>query len=111
MNGSSRSFAVCLNTGFTLAPGDGTNTHIHGNKRGAKSTGIEYFLADALGSMLQLADRNAQTYYPYGVVTTTSGGSYSAYRYAAEYKVQSNCSHEQENLLSLDLHQTVTLQA
>jgi uncharacterized protein RhaS with RHS repeats len=79
VNGSTTFFTMDLNTGLTQALSDGTNTYIYGLGRIAQATGTrtEYFLGDALGSVCQLTDASgeiayAQTYDPYGVVTSTS---------------------------------------
>jgi RHS repeat-associated protein len=90
VNGVTTTFTMDLNTGLTQALSDGTNHYIYGLGRIAQvNTTTEYFLGDALGSVRQLADTNgaityARGYDPYGVVTTTSGASQSAYGYTGE---------------------------
>ncbi len=92
VNGTTNTFTMDLNAGLTQALSDGTNTYLYGIDRIAQIQGstTEYFLGDALGSVRQMADTNAQITYaraydPYGVVTTTSGASQSAYGYTGEY--------------------------
>ena len=83
-----------LNTDLTQALSDGTNTYVYGNGRIAQvNTGAEYFLGDALGSVRQLMNASgaityARAYDPYGVVTTTTGVSSTAYGYTSEYSSQ-----------------------
>jgi RHS repeat-associated protein len=81
-----------LNTSLTQALSDGTNTYIYGNGRIAQISGstTEYFFGDALGSVRQIANQSgvvtyAHAYDPYGVVTTTSGSSYTPFGYTSEY--------------------------
>ena len=88
-------FTMDLNAGLTQALSDGTNTYIYGNGRIAQATGTgtEYFLGDALGSVRQLTNAGgtityAKVYDPYGVVSSTSGSSQSAYGYTNEYTSQ-----------------------
>ena len=92
VNGVTTTFTMDLNTGLTQALSDGTNTYIYGNGRIAQAAGggIEYFLGDALGSVCQLTNQSgaityAKAYDPYGVVTSTSGASQSAYGYTSEF--------------------------
>ena len=95
MNGNPTTFTMDLNAGLTQALSDGTKTYIYGNGRIAKAagTGTEYFLGDALGSVRQMTQGSgtltyAKAYDPYGVVTTTSGASQTAYGYTSEYTSQ-----------------------
>lgn len=91
VDGQTTNFMMDYNTGLTQVLNDGTNNYIYGNGRIAQvSTGTEYFLGDALGSVRQLADASgavtyASSYDPYGVVTTTGGSSRSVYGYTGEY--------------------------
>ena len=91
VNGSTTTFTMDLNAGLTQALSDGTNTYLYGNGRIAQvNTTTEYFLNDALGSVRQLTSSSgavtyARTYDPYGVVTSTSGASQSAFAYTGEY--------------------------
>jgi hypothetical protein len=85
-------FTMDLNTGLTQALSDGTNHYIYGIDRIAQIQGetTEYFLGDALGSVRQMADTNAEVIYaraydPYGVVTATGGSSQTSYGYIGEY--------------------------
>ena len=85
-------FTMDLNAGLTQALSDGTNSYIYGLDRVAQVQGetTEYFLGDALGSVRQMTDANAEITYasgydPYGVATSTVGTSQSAYGYTGEY--------------------------
>ena len=91
VNGNITTFTMDLNAGLPQALSDGTHAYIYGNGRIAQvsGTGTEYFLGDALGSVRQLTNASgaityAKAYDPYGVVTTTSGSSQSAYGYTSE---------------------------
>ena len=95
VNGNPTTFTMDLNVGLTQALSDGTKAYIYGNGRIAQATGTntEYFLGDALGSVRQLTNVSgaityAKAYDPYGVVTSTSGGSSTAYGYTSEYTSQ-----------------------
>jgi RHS repeat-associated protein len=95
VNGNPTTFTMDLNAGLTQALSDGTNTYIYGNGRIAQAVGTvtEYFLGDALGSVRQLTNAGgtityAKVYDPYGVVSSTSGSSQSAYGYTNEYTSQ-----------------------
>jgi RHS repeat-associated protein len=91
VNGSTTTFTMDLNAGLTQALSDGTNTYIYGVGRIAQvNTTTEYFLGDALGSVRQLTNASgsvtyARVYDPYGVVTTATGSSQSAYGYTGEF--------------------------
>ena len=91
VNGNTTTFTMDLNTGLTQALSDGTNHYIYGLDRIAQvNSATEYFLGDALRSVRQLTDANAEITYagaydPYGVVTTTVGAAQSAYGYTNEY--------------------------
>jgi RHS repeat-associated protein len=92
VNGVTTTFTMDLNAGLTQALSDGTNTYIYGNGRIAQAAGAgtEYFLGDALGSVRQMTNTSsaityAKAYDPYGVVTTTSGASQTAYGYTGEF--------------------------
>jgi hypothetical protein len=91
VNGNPTTFTMDLNAGLTQALSDGTNTYVYGVGRIAQvaGTGTEYFLGDALGSVRQMMNASgsityARAYDPYGVVTSTSGSSQSAYAFAGE---------------------------
>ncbi len=85
-------------SGLTQALSDGTHDYLYGHGRIAQSPitqspnhQMEYFLGDALGSVRQLTDQTgavtfAQTYDPYGVVTTSTGSSASGYGFTGEYQ-------------------------
>ncbi len=94
VNGNPTTFAMDLNSGLTQALSDGTNTYIYGNGRIAQvNTSAEYFFPDALGSVRQIANANAQITYtgaydPYGMVTQASGASQTAYGFTNEYSSQ-----------------------
>jgi len=101
VNGVTTTFTMDLNAGLTQAlsesapQGYGTHTYIYGNGRIARTQGggTEYFLGDALGSVRQLTNASgaityAKAYDPYGMVTTTSGASSTAYGYTNEYTSQ-----------------------
>jgi RHS repeat-associated protein len=73
-------YTLDLAAGLTQVLADGTNIYLYGNGRIAQYTGAsaQYFLADALGSVRQLADGTgavdlAQSYEPYGSVLTSIG--------------------------------------
>jgi hypothetical protein len=85
-------FTMDLNVGLTQALSDGTNTYIYSIDRIAQTQGgtTEYFLGDALGSVRQMTDANAEITYaraydPYGVVIGTNGSSQTSYGYTGEY--------------------------
>jgi RHS repeat-associated protein len=92
INGQTKSFTMDLNAGLTQALSDGTNTYIYGVDRIAQAQGgtTEYFLGDALGSVRQMTNANAEITYaraydPYGVIAATSGASQTPYAYTGEY--------------------------
>ena len=92
VNDVTTTFTMDLNTGLTQALSDGANTYIYGNGRIAQvnSSGTEYFLGDALGSVRQLTNAsgvitNTKAYDPYGVVTSSSGSSSTVYGYTGEF--------------------------
>jgi len=94
VNGSTTTFTMDLNTGLTQALSDGTNTYVYGLGRIAQvNTVTEYFLSDALGSVRQMTNASGaitytKAYDPYGMVTSTSGASSTAYGYTNEYTSQ-----------------------
>jgi hypothetical protein len=66
-------------------------TYLYGNSHIAQydTSGAQYFLGDALGSVRQLMHANgelllAQSYEPYGDVLASVGEGTSSYGYAAE---------------------------
>ena len=78
--------------GLTQVLSDGTNTYLYGNGRISQhTTQTEYFLADALGSVRQLADTAGtvtltQSYSPYGETVSSTGGGTSAYQFTGEMR-------------------------
>lgn len=99
VNSSTTTFTMDLNAGLTQALSNGTNTYIYGVGRIAQiNTDTEYFLGDALGSVRQMTNAAgtityARAYDPYGVVTSTSGSSQSAYAFTGEsYGITISCS-------------------
>lgn len=83
-------------TGLTQVWVDGTNgvlnKYVYGNSRVAQFSASTptYFLADALGSVRQLADLSGaviltKSYQPYGGVLSSSGSSSSAYGFTGEW--------------------------
>jgi len=94
-NGVTTTFTMDYNTGLTQALSDGTKNYIYGNGRIAQA---EYFLGDALGSVRQLTNASGaitytKAYDPYGVVTSTSGASQSAYGYTGEQQDASGLTY------------------
>jgi RHS repeat-associated protein len=83
-------YTLDLNTGLTRVLSDGTTTYTYGLGRIAQTdTTTEYFLSDALGSVRQMTDQAgaitfAQSYDPYGTVTSTSGLSHTDYGFTGE---------------------------
>jgi RHS repeat-associated protein len=80
-----------LAAGLTQVLADGTHTYLYGDGRIAQydTSGAQYFLGDALGSVRQLVDANgevqlAQSYEPYGAVLASIGDGTSSYAFAAE---------------------------
>jgi RHS repeat-associated protein len=72
---------------------DGTDTYLYSAGRIAQydTSGAQYFLGDALGSVRQLVDANgelllAQCYEPYGAVLASAGEGTSSYGFAAEMR-------------------------
>ncbi len=83
-------YTLDLNAGLTQVLDDGENTYLYGNGRISQTgTSTEYFLGDALGSVRQLTDSDAEitltkSYAPYGEVMSTSGSGESAFTYTGE---------------------------
>jgi|CXWL01.1.fsa_nt_gi RHS repeat-associated protein len=90
VDGIATDYTLDLNTGLTQVLYDGTTTYAYGLGRIAQTdTTTEYFLGDALGSVRQMTDSTgeitfAQTYDPYGTVTSTSGLSHTDYGFTGE---------------------------
>jgi RHS repeat-associated protein len=83
-------YVLDLNVGLTQVLDDGTNSYTYGLGRISQTnTSTEYFLGDALGSMRQLVDGNAQvtlskSYDPYGETLSSYGSGASIYAYTGE---------------------------
>ena len=84
-------YTLDLAAGLTQVLSDGTDTYLYGDGRIAQSdtSGAQYFLGDALGSVRQLVDAGgevllAQSYQPYGEVLASVGEGESNYGFAAE---------------------------
>ena len=83
-------YTLDLNAGLTQVLDDGTNTYTYGLGRISQTnTSTEYFLGDALGSVRQLVNGNAQvtlskSYDPYGVVSSSYGSGTSIYAFTGE---------------------------
>ena len=78
VNGVTTHFTLDLNAGLSQVLSDGTNTYLYGVGRIAQEStnGVQYFMADALGSVRQLVDANgsvqtAKGYEPYGEVSSS----------------------------------------
>lgn len=100
VNGQVTNYTLDLNAGLTQVLSDDTTTYTYGLGRIAQdripdigSPNIHeetYFLGDALGSVRQLVTTSggeitfAQTYDPYGMVTSSSGLSHTDYGFTGE---------------------------
>ncbi|MBI5649786.1 MAG: RHS repeat-associated core domain-containing protein [Chloroflexi bacterium] len=79
-----------LNAGLTQVLRDGSNTYLYGNGRIAQyQTAMQYFGADALGSVRQMYNTSGQIiantrYDPYGNVVSASGAT-SVYGFTGEW--------------------------
>jgi len=85
-------YTLDLAAGLSQVLADGTNTYLYGLGRiaqqGPETT--QYFLADALGSVRQLATSTgnlnlAQTYNPFGELNSTTGFDTTPYGFAGEW--------------------------
>ena len=92
-NGQTITFTMDLAAGLTQTLDDGTHAYLYGNDRIAQvdTTGTEYFLGDALGSVRQLTDEGgelilAKTCDPYGVLSATSGAGATSYGFTREFQ-------------------------
>ncbi len=94
VNYTTTTYAVDIAGGLTQVLSDGTNTYLYGvnriNQQHASLT--EYYLADALGSVRQLADSSgdvvlARSYDPYGNLVESNAytGITTPYGYTGEY--------------------------
>ena len=83
-------YTLDLNAGLTQVLDDGTNTYLYGNGRIAQTGNTtEYFLGDALGSVRQLVNGNAEvtltkSYDPYGDTIASNGSGQSVYGFTGE---------------------------
>ena len=91
VNGVPTTYTLDLNAGLTQVLADGTNTYEYGDGRLAQVAGATatYLLADALGSVRQIANSSgavklAETYQPYGTVLSHAGTATSVYGFAGE---------------------------
>lgn len=92
VNGVTTHFTVDLNAGLSQVLSDGTNTYLYGVERIAQvsTSGEEYFLADALGSVRQRVDANGsvqtvKSYEPYGEILSSLGEGVSNFGFTGEW--------------------------
>ncbi|MEJ2266879.1 MAG: RHS repeat-associated core domain-containing protein [Anaerolineales bacterium] len=85
-------YTLDLNNWLTQVLADGTNTYLYGTARIAQydAGGAEYFLADALGSVRQLADsaggvKLSKVYEPFGGGLNSSGAGATSYGFTGEW--------------------------
>jgi RHS repeat-associated protein len=90
-SGQTTRYTLDLVSGLTQVLDDGGYTYLYGNGRIAQygTSGGEYFLGDALGSVRQLADasgavRLARSYQPYGELLASNGDGESVYGFTGE---------------------------
>lgn len=88
LNGTATTYSLDLNSGLAQVLADGTNTYTYGFNRIAQvsETQTGYFLGDALGSVRQVVDPQAeillaQSFSPYGEVLSSVGDYETAYSY------------------------------
>jgi RHS repeat-associated protein len=91
VNGVPTNYVLDLNAGLTQVLSDGANAYLYGNGRIGEQqpSGFAYHLADALGSVRQVADATgsvtlAKGYEPYGSVRSSAGSGASAYGFTGE---------------------------
>ena len=91
LNGTATTYSLDLNSGLTQVLADGTNTYTYGYNRIAQVSESQtgYFLGDALGSVRQVVDPQAeillaQSFSPYGVELSKVGDYETAYSYTGE---------------------------
>jgi RHS repeat-associated protein len=83
-------YTLDLNAGLTQVLDDGTYIYLYGNGRIAQvGETAEYFLGDALGSVRQMVDEQAEVVYaavysPYGELIAEEGTSQTSYGYTGE---------------------------
>ena len=85
-------YSLDLNNWLTQVLADGTNTYLYGTARIAQydASGAEFFLADALGSVRQLADsagwvQLSNVYEPFGEVLDDAGSIATSYGFTGEW--------------------------
>jgi RHS repeat-associated protein len=90
-SGQTTRYTLDLVSGLTQVLDDGGYTYLYGNGRIAQygTSGGEYFLGDALGSVRQLADaagavRLTRSYQPYGELFASNGEGASVYGFTGE---------------------------
>jgi RHS repeat-associated protein len=91
VDGVTTNYTLDLNSGLTQVLADGTNTYLYGRSRLAEysAAGTAYDLADALGSVRQLADAAGQVtlaraYRPYGETLSSNGAGATSYGFTGE---------------------------
>ncbi len=90
VDGVTMNYTLDLNAGLTQVLDDGTSTYLYGNGRiSQRGTSTEYFLGDALGSVRQLTNEEAEitltkAYEPYGEEAWSYGEGQSAFAYTGE---------------------------
>jgi RHS repeat-associated protein len=84
-------YTLDLETDLTQVLSDGSYAYLYGNDRlaQANTSGTDYFLGDALGSVRQLVDgtgavKLAKNYEPYGTVLGSTGSGVSTFGYTGE---------------------------
>jgi RHS repeat-associated protein len=89
--GQTTRYTLDLVSGLTQVLDDGGYSYLYGNGRIAQygTSGGEYFLGDALGSVRQLADasgavRLTRSYQPYGELLASNGDGESVYGFTGE---------------------------
>jgi RHS repeat-associated protein len=95
VDGVTTDYSLDLNNWLTQILADDTNTYLYGTARIAQydASGAEFFLADGLGSVRQLADSMgvmgmAEVYEPFGEVLNSSGAGATNYGFANEHTSQ-----------------------
>ena len=92
LNAITTTYQLDLNAGLTQVLADGAKTYLYGLSRLAEDDGTDwaYYLPDALGSVRQLADTNAEivrasSFEPFGDVLNTDGTASTSYGFAGEW--------------------------
>ncbi|MGD8456603.1 MAG: RHS repeat-associated core domain-containing protein [Anaerolineales bacterium] len=100
VNTVTTNYSLDLNTGLTQVLSDGINAYLYGNSRISEYAGIDwtYYLADALGSVRQLINLNAevqmaQSFDPYGNTIIVYGEVSSNYGYTGEWTDGTGLQH------------------